>query len=201
MAKIKQSPKLPAEKRRGQLLTSARKLFVKKGFRGTTTDEIARKAGLTKGALYHHFDNKEDILLALVEDVGKRYKEAMEPLMDRQNISPVDILETLLGTHKSEELAEFRNLIDIWVQAMRIPRIMKSLEARHLESADRLAESVDRAYGRTKKERREAVILAFAVYDGIASRKCVNPEAIDVKSQLRLFSRCMNALKSTATGK
>jgi len=201
MTKIRQSPKLPAEKRREQLLTAARKLFVKKGFRGTTTDEIARKAKLTKGSIYHHFKSKEDILFALVEAMGEHYSEAMEPLMTRHDISPVDILETLLGTHKSEDLSEFRNLIDVWVQAIRIPRIMKSLEERHIEAADRLAESMDRAYGRTRKERREAVLFAFTFYDGVASRKCVNPDAIDVKSQLRLFSRCMGALKSSTSGK
>ncbi len=201
MAKIRQSPKLPAEKRRGQLLTAARKLFVKKGFRGTTTDEIARKAKLTKGALYHHFKSKEDILFALVDAMGQHYDQAMEPLMSRRDITPVDILETLLKTHKSEDLSEFRNLIDIWVQAMRIPHIMKTLEQRHLKAADRLAECMDRAFGRTRKERREAAIFAFAFYDGIASRKCVNPDAVDVKMQLQLFSRCMAALKSPATGK
>lgn len=201
MAKIKQSPKLPAEKRRQQLLSSARQLFVKKGFRGTTTDEIARKARLTKGALYHHFECKEDILFALLEDLAMRYNRALEPLMDRRDISPVDILEALLKTHKSEELAEFRNLIDVWVQAIRIPRIMKSLEKRHKEFADVLAGSMDPAYGRTLRERRELVLFTFAFYDGVASRKCVNPGAIDVSSQSKLFARCTKALKSTTAAR
>ncbi|MCP4684401.1 MAG: TetR/AcrR family transcriptional regulator [bacterium] len=200
MPKIKQSPKLPPEKRRAQLLTAARKLFVKKGFRGTTTDEIARRAKLTKGALYHHFESKEDILFAIVDSLGEHYQKAMEPLMSRRNISPTDILETLLNTHKSEDLAEFRNLLDIWVQAIRIPRIMETLEKKHLESADRLAECIDKSYGRTRKERRALAIFAFSFYDGVASRKCVNPRSVDVKMQLQLFSRCMKALKSTSTG-
>ena len=66
MPKIKQSPKLPPELRRHQLLKAARTLFVKKGYQGTTTEQIARRAGLTKGALYHHFTNKEDILMGLL---------------------------------------------------------------------------------------------------------------------------------------
>jgi AcrR family transcriptional regulator len=201
MAKIKQSPKMPAEKRRGQLLSAARKLFVKKGFRGTTTDEIARKAKLTKGALYHHFKSKEDILFALVGALGKHYHLAMEPLMNRRDLTPTDILITLINTHKSGDFSDFRSLIDIWVQAMRIPRIMRALEARHLEAADKLAECMDRTFGRTKRERREAVIFAFAFYDGIASRKCVNPDSVNVKMQLQLFARCIDACKASASRK
>ena len=201
MAKIKQSPKLPAEKRRQQLLSAARKLFVKKGFRGTTTDEIARKARLTKGALYHHFGCKEDILFALLEDLSAQYKRALEPLTGRRNISPMDIFEALLHTHKSEDLAEFRNLIDVWVQAIRIPRIMKSLTEGYQELADKLAAFMDPAFGRTLRERRELVLFTFAFYDGVASRKCVNPDVIDVTSQSKLFARCTNALKSATAAK
>jgi len=199
MAKIKQSPKLPPEKRREQLLNSARKLFVKKGFRGTTTDEIARKANLTKGALYYHFNSKEDILCALLDALGKQYTKATEPLMARRDITPVDIVRALLSIHKTDDLSEFRGLIDIWVQAIRIPRIMKELEARHIDAADRLAECMDRTYGRTREERREVVIFAFAFYDGVASRKCVNRDALDVQRQVKLFSRCMEAIKSPVT--
>ena len=57
MAKIKQSPKMPAEVRREQLMMAARELFVKKGYRDTTTEEIARRARVTKGALYYHFNH------------------------------------------------------------------------------------------------------------------------------------------------
>ena len=67
MSKIKQSPKLPAEKRREQLLKAAEKVIVKKGFRHTTMEEIARQAKLTKGALYFHFKNKEEIFFELVK--------------------------------------------------------------------------------------------------------------------------------------
>lgn len=201
MAKIKQSPKLPPEKRRKQLLSSARKLFVKKGFRGTTTDEIARKANVTKGALYYHFKSKEDILFALVEVVGEQYTLAMDPLMGRQNLSPTEIVAALIKMHKSGDLSEFRNLIDIWVQAIRIPRIKRSLEIKHLEAADKMAKCIDPAYGPSLEERRGLVIFAFAFYDGVASRKCVNPDSIDVNMQLQLFSRCMEALKQPSGGK
>jgi len=47
-----------------RILESALGLMVSKGFNATTVDEIARNAGLTKGAIYFHFENKTAIMLA-----------------------------------------------------------------------------------------------------------------------------------------
>jgi AcrR family transcriptional regulator len=54
-----------------RILESALSLMVSKGFNATTVDEIARKAGLTKGAIYFHFENKTAILLAILDVIEK----------------------------------------------------------------------------------------------------------------------------------
>lgn len=53
---------------RAALLKSAGSVFAKRGFHGATLDEIARRARLSKGAVYHHFESKEDLFLTLLED-------------------------------------------------------------------------------------------------------------------------------------
>ena len=54
---------------RQALLTAARELFATDGFQATRTEEIVRRAGLTRGALYHHFRDKEDLFRAVYEEV------------------------------------------------------------------------------------------------------------------------------------
>jgi AcrR family transcriptional regulator len=49
------------------LLAAGCSLFVSQGYEQTTVDQIAERAGLTKGAVYFHFDNKEALLLALLD--------------------------------------------------------------------------------------------------------------------------------------
>jgi AcrR family transcriptional regulator len=53
---------------RGDLLGIAIDCFALHGYQGTTIDMIARAAGVTKGALYYHFRDKEDLLFAAVRD-------------------------------------------------------------------------------------------------------------------------------------
>jgi AcrR family transcriptional regulator len=46
-------------------------LFAQKGFAEASTDEVVRRARVTKGALYHHFENKLDLYRAVVEDAER----------------------------------------------------------------------------------------------------------------------------------
>jgi AcrR family transcriptional regulator len=54
---------------RDTLLMAARDLFGSRGYADTSADDIVAKAGVTKGALYHHFAGKEAIFRAVVEQV------------------------------------------------------------------------------------------------------------------------------------
>ncbi|WP_100181046.1 TetR/AcrR family transcriptional regulator C-terminal domain-containing protein, partial [Bradyrhizobium nitroreducens] len=56
-----------------QILDSARALFLDQGFDTTSMDAIARDAGVSKATLYVHFDDKDDLLLALINEECKRY--------------------------------------------------------------------------------------------------------------------------------
>jgi AcrR family transcriptional regulator len=55
------------ERTRGALLAAARELFAERGFADTGRDDIATRAGVTSGALYHHFESKTAVAAAVVE--------------------------------------------------------------------------------------------------------------------------------------
>ena len=46
------------------VLDAARQLFSEHGYQATRTEDVVRRAGLTRGALYHHFASKEDLFAA-----------------------------------------------------------------------------------------------------------------------------------------
>jgi len=58
-----------AEATRRGLIAAARQLFGEQGYAGTSVDEVVKAAGVTKGAMYHHFRDKDDLFRAVVEQV------------------------------------------------------------------------------------------------------------------------------------
>lgn len=59
------------EATRGALIAAARTCFVEQGFEATSTDAILVRAGVSKGALYHHFTDKADLLAAVFSAVSE----------------------------------------------------------------------------------------------------------------------------------
>ena len=62
-----------AEKTRARILASALSLFAKRGYDRTTFNDIAARLKLTKGAVYWHFESKEALLIAIVDDMFKAF--------------------------------------------------------------------------------------------------------------------------------
>jgi AcrR family transcriptional regulator len=66
------------ERTRAALLAAARRLFAEKGYAACGTPELAQAAGLTRGALYHHFADKQALFRAVVEDVERDILAAID---------------------------------------------------------------------------------------------------------------------------
>jgi AcrR family transcriptional regulator len=63
------------EATRAALVSAARELFGDQGYAATSTEEIVARAGVTKGALYHHFPDKEAVFRAVFEQVQREVSD------------------------------------------------------------------------------------------------------------------------------
>jgi AcrR family transcriptional regulator len=72
------SARLPAPRRRRQLLDVALRVFAERGYHPTSMNDIAEAAGVTKPVLYQHFRSKRALYLELLEDVGGRLRDAID---------------------------------------------------------------------------------------------------------------------------
>jgi len=80
------------EETRGLLLAAARALFAERGYAETSTPDIVAKAGVTRGALYHHFTDKTALFAAVVEAEHAAVADSIEAAGDTQPTDPVAAL-------------------------------------------------------------------------------------------------------------
>lgn len=70
--------RLAADERRAALIDVALQVFSARSYRGATTAEIAREAGVTEPILYRHFGSKRELFLTCLDEVWSRLQEAVE---------------------------------------------------------------------------------------------------------------------------
>src|SRR5262245_64136840 len=66
-AEPKPAPRMAAEDRREQIIEVAVRLFSQRGFRGTTTKEIAAAAGVNEAIIFRHFSTKSELYAAIID--------------------------------------------------------------------------------------------------------------------------------------
>jgi AcrR family transcriptional regulator len=74
--------RLSSPERRAAILDAALHLFAEKGFRGTTTRELAARVGVSEPVLYEHFRAKSDLYTAIIEEKSQRAREMVGDLTE-----------------------------------------------------------------------------------------------------------------------
>lgn len=88
--------RLPAAKRKEQLLDCAMQLFAAHGYARATTAELAKAAGVTEPIIYRHFNSKKDLFVALIERTAKDTLASWE--RDLKDVTdPSERLRRLVG--------------------------------------------------------------------------------------------------------
>jgi len=110
------TPRLSAPERRQELVETAVRVFTEGSYRGTTTAEIARAAGVSEPILYRHFASKRDLYLAALDHVWVRARTAWEDALLRTN-DVREALEEMGRSHYSVRDCKVQ-LAELWVQAL-----------------------------------------------------------------------------------
>lgn len=106
-----------AEETRASILQAALSLFSSQGVSGTTLSEVAQKAGVTRGAIYWHFDNKEDLLRCLRDEAVMPYQQLAETGGRMDEPDPLGKLQAMIRTILTDvaENPVTRQVFQIWL--------------------------------------------------------------------------------------
>jgi len=107
--------RLTAEARRQAVLDTACGVFFRKSYRGATTAEIAREAGITEPILYRHFGSKRDLYLACLEEAWRQFREFSEAAIAND---PFGCLGAIADAYMAKR-SRLR-LVDLWIQALTV---------------------------------------------------------------------------------
>ncbi len=106
------APQARSEATRQKILNAAIDLFSAVGYAATGLGEVIERAGMTKGALYHHFDSKEALATAVIEQGADMIREAFNRLCESSSpalenmIHGVFVVTDLLVSDKTARTAE-----------------------------------------------------------------------------------------------
>ena len=181
---MKQSPKLPAEKRQAQLIGAAIEVFNRKGYNGATTEDIAREAGVTKGAIYFHFKSKEDIFMAVVRETAGRQMQGIVDYLKQQpdaNLFIESIVKyTFEMLNKEKQVS-----VEVWEQAHKIKRIQEYMAKAHEKMVNEIAHYMKKNGGISLKKAKSLVWIMHAIWDGMLVQKFCYHGQVDHKEMMK----------------
>jgi len=107
------SKRLSAGARRQAVLDTACGVFMRSSYRGATTAEIAREAGISEPILYRHFGSKRDLYVACLAEAWRAFRETAEQAI----AADPDSCLGAIGDAYMAKRARIR-MIDLWIQAL-----------------------------------------------------------------------------------
>ncbi len=112
---------------RAQVLTAAQEVFAEKGIAGTSIEQIAERAGYTRGAVYAHFAGKDELAIAVLDLWLDEQIAGGEVI---QSAGGTDEVLNELATHEGNRFADRRKfmlLTEFRLYAMRRPEVRERL--------------------------------------------------------------------------
>lgn len=190
-----QSERRPTKAERGaatrtRLLDATIDCLVELGWSGTSTTEVVRRAGVSRGAQVHHFPSKEDLVLAAVEHLCARrveeYRLAFEGLSAGERTPGVgfDLLRSVSsgGTW------------DAWLELATAARTQPALRERFIEANKRFLDEALEVFQEMFPETamdpefaRVGLHFSFSVLDGLAMARLCGMEQADVDQVVEAF--------------
>jgi AcrR family transcriptional regulator len=134
--------------RRQHLIDAAWRCASQQGFRSLTVDDVCAEAGVSKGAFYLYFDQKQDLLLALLEDDAAGVDATMRQLQ-RTRTSGVERLRRLVRAEleRGEDAARLQVRADLWAEMSANPavqeRFVEAVRRRRVALRSWIDEAID----------------------------------------------------------
>jgi TetR/AcrR family acrAB operon transcriptional repressor len=175
---------------RDSILDAAEQLFAEQGVSRTTLQHIAAAAGVTRGAIYWHFDDKLALFDAMIERVVMPLEAALSPLDEAGSADPLNELREYMlgGLRKTVGDARARRVFEIAALKMEFVGELAAARTRRYEclqgwmarAESRIALAAERGELRPGVQPRAAALAMWVLVDGLIRNWLFDPEEFDL---------------------
>ncbi|WP_353946617.1 TetR/AcrR family transcriptional regulator [Streptomyces sp. HUAS MG91] len=201
-------PKSPTKRRpltRAALSESAWALFREKGFHATTISDIVERAGLTRGAFYSNYRDKEELFLALYDEHTDRLLAGLEAAGAEAapDSDPVAQLGERIAGRTAEERQWFLVSMEFTLHAARTPAVAEQLAAHEDRLAQGLtnvlAAALDGAGREPSLPADELARLLIALFEGVTAHQVIHGNSSLTKNFTPLLLRTLTTPADSAS--
>lgn len=171
-----------------RLLDAAAKVIAERGTTGVSFADIAREAGCSHGLPGYLFGSKTDLLLALVDDVLRRFRELVEPAVGRQKGLPALLATCRIFLESLDRPFPLTRAVYVMIgeAAGAPPELQKALNA-HQGAArqlivDALVEGVEMGQVRPDVDPAAQAVVIFGILRGVGLQSLMDPASVDVEA-------------------
>ncbi len=163
------------EIRRAQILVAAQTCFGTAGYHKTKMDDIVRVSGLSKGALYWYFKSKDEIFLALFDQIEKEIFSAWDDVSDGNSLETLRVESEVV----LESLLSDRSLVETWTEFLKHPLARGRFAKIYDQSRSRLQETIEAgiACGEIEDcDAQHAAAMLTAMIEGLLLQALADPK-------------------------
>jgi AcrR family transcriptional regulator len=190
---------LQSQETANRILNQAMRIFLEKGYHGTSIDDITQAAGLTKGALYWHFKGKEDLLKKLIRKYEKSFLDKLIHAVTEMEGRASDKFEKYVRFNSAFAYYNRELCVSFTTLAAELVGAHHGIEPEIRRVYKKYQNFLSKLILQGKKEkifRKEindvlAALIVIAFHDGVLLQWSMNREKIDGEAYVNTFKKIM----------
>lgn len=186
------------ERTHEELILSAEKLFVERGFHATSVDEIAFEAGYTKGAVYSNFESKEDLFFVVYERRAERaVVEAERVIGESDPASGLERLAYDAALRRGHDDCWLAVFFEFWAHVVRHPELRERFAEVHTRALAPFVAATERLVEGDVRLPAGAPgfnAAMFAMVSALTLERLTRPDVVDAALGARMIHFVTEAL-------
>jgi AcrR family transcriptional regulator len=175
-----------------RLLDATIRTLIERGYRGASTPEICRRAGVSRGAQLHHYPTKEALVAAAVDHLVQRRMNQLAERLAQAPLGVVDLEDAatfLWSVYTGDTFYAWLELVVAARTDQDLRGHLAGVDERLVIGAERLCKRFLLPYVEDEKEIAATTRLILSIFDGLATNRILSNDDAGARRALRVAAR------------